>query len=130
MVYDFRINKALSGRNTLEITLYKIWTKENDSTPWTFNSVSTEDTENIVKPYNILVENQPGYISSQFRNLRKIYMRTFVLDSIENAKHLYNVLNDETIPVVKALKDMTDRYCTKLGVQYTTTWKLTQTVEK
>lgn len=116
----------------MDIILYKIWTKANEGSPWTFRSVSTKDNDLIVKPYNVLVEKQPGYFESRFSYTpdSKSFMRGFVMDTVENAKNLYKLLTDETVPEVKALTDMTYRYGAKLGTSYAITWKLTQLVER
>ena len=110
------------------IKLYKIWTKI-DKGAWTFDVLESKDIDQYVIPFRKFIAKHPGYISYYTEKIKNNFHFVFVFDTIENAKLAYQKLNDFSIPEVKNVFEMHDRYAEELGIKYEMSWKLIQVEE-
>jgi len=112
----------------MPVHLYKKLIRANDG-PWTQpSSYSTEELGSIVNPYARVVFSLPGIIAGvvQYFESSTVFVRKYTFDTVDHALAFYKLVNDLSVPEVKAMRDLARRYADAAGTVYTTEWKLTQ----
>jgi hypothetical protein len=119
--------------NGVRVFFHRLWIKTNDG-PWTYpTNYTSDEVSSIVNPYTrlfygackgILARPQVYFDSST------TFITKYTLDSVENARAMYQFLKTNQSPEVLALKELSRKYRDAAGTTYDAGFRLTRDIPR
>ena len=83
-----------------------------------------DDPDDVLGRYVDLVSEQRGFAGLSRTSVGKSFLMVIVLDNIADARALYRLLTDRSIPAVDDYENLIAATAASARTQYETTWRL------